>query len=180
MAARARPACRSRRIEPRAAATLHRARHEAAAVLLATSLGAKMYHHGQFDGLQVKLPVHLARKPNETKDKKLHEFYITLLSTVAKMGKISDWQLCDFIKWRAFLKSQVLAWHITAETNSYVVIVNYSRKQAKGRLTLPKGVTSGFGKTTLSSKRRRADEKAILHGKPISLAPWEFAIIRLD
>lgn len=166
--------------EPRAAGIFHRARHEAAAVILATTLGAKLYHHGQFEGMQVKLPVHLSRKPPEIEDHKLHTFYVALLSIVGKMGMITSWQRCRFTRWLIFPSTKVLAWNLVAETHTYVIIVNYSRKRAKGRLALADGVTGRFGQAVLSSKRRLAQEAAILQGETINLAPWEFAIIRLD
>ena len=51
--------------EPRAA-TAFGPRARAAAVVMSTVPGARLYHDGQFDGLRTKIPVFLARGPVET------------------------------------------------------------------------------------------------------------------
>jgi hypothetical protein len=51
--------------EPRAAAVLSGGRDRAAAVAVATLLGAPLWHDGQLTGRRVPLPVFLARRPDE-------------------------------------------------------------------------------------------------------------------
>ena len=53
-----------------------------AAVMIATMPGAKLWHEGQFVGHQIKLPVQLGRRPVETDDIDLEDFYRLLLREV--------------------------------------------------------------------------------------------------
>src|SRR5262249_5241350 len=80
--------------EPRAAAVFSPERERAAAVAIATLPDATMWYEGQLDKRKVKLPVFLARRPNEPSDQRLLGFYERLLDRVARRG---DWQLlaCD-------------------------------------------------------------------------------------
>ena len=61
--------------EPRAAATFPPEKARAAAVLATTLPGAVLLHEGQFEGRKVRLPVFLARRPDEPPDTELRAFY---------------------------------------------------------------------------------------------------------
>ena len=65
--------------EPRAAATFPDAKARAAAVAILTLPGARLLHEGQFEGRKVRLPVFLARRPEEPVDQDLAAFYGHLL-----------------------------------------------------------------------------------------------------
>src|SRR3954468_24676349 len=76
------PACQERLIhfienhdEPRAAATFGPAQARAAAVVVSTLQGARLYHDGQLDGHRTHIPVFLARGPEEPPDEDLRAFY---------------------------------------------------------------------------------------------------------
>ena len=64
--------------EPRAA-TAFGPRARAAAVVMSTVPGARLYHDGQFEGLRTKIPVFLARGPVEPADEDLRAFYARLV-----------------------------------------------------------------------------------------------------
>ena len=51
--------------EPRAAATFAPAQARAAAVVISTLQGARLYHDGQLEGLRTRIPVFLDRGPDE-------------------------------------------------------------------------------------------------------------------
>ena len=51
--------------EPSAAAAFPSAKGRAAALATLTLPGAKLLHEGQFEGLTVRLPVFLGRRPDE-------------------------------------------------------------------------------------------------------------------
>ncbi|HET8541150.1 MAG TPA: hypothetical protein VFL83_14845 [Anaeromyxobacter sp.] len=68
--------------EPRAAHELG-ARARAAAVAVATLPGARLFHEGQFEGREVRLPVFLGRRPDEPADPALPGFYRKLLAEAA-------------------------------------------------------------------------------------------------
>ncbi|MGA2595597.1 MAG: alpha-amylase family glycosyl hydrolase [Bryobacteraceae bacterium] len=65
--------------EPRAAAIFPYAKEAAAATMIATLPGAKLFHQGQFEGRKIKMPVQLGRWPDEPVDSGLLEFYRALL-----------------------------------------------------------------------------------------------------
>src|SRR5512136_2795226 len=65
--------------EPRAAATFQDGKGRAAAVAILTLPGASLLHEGQFEGMKVRLPVFLARRPAEPVDQALAAFYENLL-----------------------------------------------------------------------------------------------------
>ena len=82
--------------EPRAAATFPPEKARAAAVLATTLPGAVLLHEGQFEGRKVRLPVFLARRPDEPPDPEVREFYATLLGAIEKEGlRNGEWRLCD-------------------------------------------------------------------------------------
>jgi hypothetical protein len=82
--------------EPRAAVTFGAAQARAAAVVMSTLQGARLYHDGQLDGLRTRLPVQLARGPDEPPDNDLRAFYERLLRGVANAQlRRGDWRSCE-------------------------------------------------------------------------------------
>ena len=82
--------------EPRAAATFAPAQARAAAVVMSTLQGARLYHDGQLEGRRTRIPVFLGRGPDEPADDDLRAFYGRLLRAVADGDlRDGDWQLCD-------------------------------------------------------------------------------------
>ena len=69
--------------EPRAAATFGAAQARAAAVVMSTLQGARLYHDGQLEGRRTRLPVQLGRGPDEPPDSDLRAFYGRLLRAIA-------------------------------------------------------------------------------------------------
>jgi hypothetical protein len=76
--------------EPRASAVMPGDRHRSAALAVATLPGAKLWHEGQFEGRRIKLPVQLARRPEEPVDEDLRAFYGELLQ-LRNRGR--EWRL---------------------------------------------------------------------------------------
>src|SRR6476646_1828315 len=68
--------------EPRAAAIFSPGQERAAAVVVATLPGARLFHEGQFEGRKVRPPVFLGRRPDEAVDEDLRGFYGKLLGAV--------------------------------------------------------------------------------------------------
>src|ERR1700729_1209445 len=86
--------------EPRAADTFTPQKERAAAVVMSTLEGARMYHAGQLDGFHTHIPVFLDRGPEQDVDRELRAFYDKLLSAVAESGlHEAEWQLCDCTGW---------------------------------------------------------------------------------
>jgi len=105
--------------EPRAAPTFGE-RARAAAVVMATVPGGKLYHHGQFDGLRTHVPVFLARGPVEEPDPRLRQFYSRLVGL-----EVSDWRLLDVLD-----HDDLVAWAFT----DHLVVVNLGPTDAWGRV----------------------------------------------
>ena len=70
--------------EPRAALTFGPARGRAAAVVMSTLPGARLYHDGQLEGFRTHLPIQLGREPDEPSDPDLRSFYGRLLRATAE------------------------------------------------------------------------------------------------
>jgi hypothetical protein len=68
--------------EPRAAAVFPAETYQACAAVTLTLPGARLVHEGQVEGAKVRLPVQLARRPEEPRDRALYEFYRRFLPVV--------------------------------------------------------------------------------------------------
>src|SRR6202012_2948308 len=80
--------------EPRIAGQLPAVLERPAAVAIATLPGATFWHEGQFEGRRVRVPVFLARRPDEPPDEELAAWYRDLLREVAEHGvRRGTWQL---------------------------------------------------------------------------------------
>jgi hypothetical protein len=77
--------------EPRIASILPPPEHRAAALLTLGLPGLRLLHDGQLSGAEIKIPVHLARRPAEPAQPEIAAFYRQLLtslkSTAVGLGK---------------------------------------------------------------------------------------------
>jgi hypothetical protein len=106
--------------EPRAAPTFG-PRARAAAVVMSTIPGARLYHDGQFDGYRTHIPVFLARGPVEARDEELRAFYEALVPL-----QVRDWRLLDTDH------PALVAWAFSG----HVVVVNLGDAEAWGRVRI--------------------------------------------
>ena len=127
--------------EPRAAATFEPARARAAAVVSSTLQGARLFHDGQFEGRRIRVPVFLGRRPDESPDDDLHEFYRRLLRAVADSGLgDGEWSLCDCRGWPDNDSARrLVAWCWEAPGSRHLVVVNLDAGCAQARVLLPWG-----------------------------------------
>jgi hypothetical protein len=130
--------------EPRIADKLPAVLERAAAVAIATLPGATMWHEGQFEGRRVRVPVFLARRPDEPPDEDLARWYRDLLRTVAEHGlRTGAWQLLQPAGWPDNQSCHnLLAWSRTpaddaGDVRGHVVVVNLSAAPAQARIPLP-------------------------------------------
>jgi hypothetical protein len=105
--------------EPRAAPTFG-PRARAAAVVMSTIPGARLYHDGQFDDYRTHIPVFLARGPVEERDERLRLFYSRLVGL-----EVSDWRLLEVSD-----HDDLIAWSFT----DHLVVVNFGATDAWGRV----------------------------------------------
>jgi hypothetical protein len=106
--------------EPRAAPTFG-PRARAAAVVMSTIPGARLYHDGQFDGYRTHIPVFLARGPVEARDEELRAFYEALVPL-----QVRDWRLLDTDH------PALVAWAFSG----HLVVVNLGDDEAWGRVRI--------------------------------------------
>jgi glycosidase len=131
--------------EPRIADKLPAVLARAAAVTIATLPGATLWHEGQFEGRHVRVPVFLARRPDEPPDQELAAWYRNLLHQVAEHAvRTGAWQLLQADGWPDNASCRnLIAWswaHEQADADGvrgHVVVVNLSEAPAQAQIPLP-------------------------------------------
>ena len=139
--------------EPRAARMEWR-QHQAAAVILASLPGARLYHDGQFDGRIHRVPVQLTRRQAEQKSSSVEAFYTNLLGFDFR----GQWRSLSIHK-GLFGGASVLSW----EWDNYAVIVNFGSRKVNVVLPLS---TDGLKLGSIEKK-----------GEHVILQPYGYAII---
>jgi len=122
----------------RASAAFNAEKHRAVAVAALTLPGARLVHEGQLEGLRVRLPVSLSRRPEEAADSDLLAFYLQLLCAL-KRGDFmrGDWLLCELGGWPDNMScNNLLAWTWTTENSHCLIIVNLSETQSQSRIKI--------------------------------------------
>ena len=139
--------------EPRAASAFPGAKERAAAMVISTLPGARMFHEGQFEGRKVRLPVFLGRRPDEPVNHELFEFYRGLLKAInAPVFRDGEWQLCERSGWpdnSSFLN--LIAWCWSKDEARYLVIVNLSASRSQAQIQVPFGAEKAWILTDLMS-----------------------------
>jgi len=124
--------------EPRAAASFDAERQRAVALAALTLPGARLIHEFQLEGLRVRLPVFLGRRPEEAADIDLLAFYLQLLCAL-KRGDFmrGDWQLCERSGWPDNMScNNLVAWTWATENSCCLIVVNLSGTQSQGRINI--------------------------------------------
>ncbi len=109
----------------------------AAAVLMSTIQGMKLYYDGQFEGKKVKLPVQLGREPEEKVSDSLKEYYNKILKiTKSEIFKIGKWLMIDPIPVSNNNDTfeNMFAWQWRLGKNLRIVVINYSAATAQCRI----------------------------------------------
>jgi hypothetical protein len=125
--------------EPRAAATFTPARARAAAVVMSTLEGARLYHDGQFEGRRTRIPVFLGREPDEAADEDLRWFYQQLLQAIADADlRNGDWRRCECVGWPDNDSyRRLVSWCWSNGASRHLVVVNLSDDAAQAQVRLP-------------------------------------------
>ncbi|MGC8491290.1 MAG: alpha-amylase [Syntrophobacteraceae bacterium] len=125
--------------EPRAAAVLSPRKERAAAVVIATLPGAKLFHEGQFEGRRVRIPVALSRRPPEELDSELQLFFYQLLTNIdSSCFHDGEWTLCDLAGWPDnWSWNNILAWGLRKGEERYLVAVNFSEFRSQALVQVP-------------------------------------------
>jgi hypothetical protein len=170
--------------EPRAAATFPPSKERAAAVTVFTQIGAGLLHEGQLEGRKIRLPVFLARRPDEKVDVDLKDFYDRLLTILAGTGiRRGEWQLCDGTGWPDNCSFRnLVAWCWREGEKRHVVVVNLSDTRSQARIHLPwDDLTNRSWKLEdlLSGARYRDDGNELhVEGLFVDLEPWGYHLLK--
>jgi Alpha amylase, catalytic domain len=166
--------------EPRAALAFSPEKEAAAAVVISTLPGARLFHEGQFEGRRVRIPVFLARRPQEPVNETLRLLYENLLKAIGKPAfRDQQWSMCECAGWPDNASYQnLLAWTWRNDAELYLIAVNLSDQAVQARIFAPWPEFSD-GKylltDTFSGARyeREADE-LLRSGLYVGLGPWGF------
>ncbi len=169
--------------EPRVAAELSPEAERAAAVAVATLPGATLWHEGQFEGRQVRLPVFLRRRPDEPVDDALRAFYLLLIGAAAAIRR-GDWALCAATGWPDnHSYDQLLTWSWTDEDHRSLVVTNYSVVPASARIQMPWDDLAGrawrLDDVLAGVQYERDGTELNVEGLYVELAPWQFHVLVL-
>ncbi len=126
--------------ETRAAAAFPDERQEqAAAIVMSTVPGAKLFYEGQLEGRRVKTPVQLGREREETPNAALRDFYCRLFHArrdpILRRG---EWAMLETTGWPDNQSCvNLLAWSWRDSGERAIAVVNYAASPSQGRVHFP-------------------------------------------
>lgn len=166
--------------EPRAASTFTPEKHRAAAVTALTLPGARLIHEGQMEGRKVRLPVFLARRPQETLDTDLAAFYGQLLEAL-RGGNFcqGSWSLCTRTGWPDNASHlNLVSWCWQKEDSRCLIVVNLSDVPSQGLVRVPwdslRGRTWRLRDAFTSEIFERDGDHMVEPGLYVDLPAWGF------
>jgi hypothetical protein len=123
--------------EPRSAAVFGADHLQAAACLVATLPGMRLYHHGQLDGRLLQVPVHLGKAAPESPNSNVRGLYQKLLrQTREEVFHKGAWRLLEVGPEGDGSSDNLIAYEWRFGKVWRVVAVNLSGQAAQGRLPL--------------------------------------------
>lgn len=112
----------------------------AAAVVMSSVRGLKLFHDGQFEGRRIKQPVQLGREPNETVAKKIESYYEKILRVCNhQIFHDGEWEILNADSAWDGNNTDInfLCWLWKFNTDYRLVVVNYSNEKSQCRIKLP-------------------------------------------
>ncbi len=171
--------------EPRAAVIFSPEKERAASVTMATLLGAKLFHEGQFEGRRVRLPVFLGRRPDEPVDEALQTFYEKLFAAInTPVFRDGQWLLCERTGWPDNPSFQnLVAWSWVKDDNRCLVVINLSDSVAQARVQLPwsdvRGKPWRLVDALSGTTYDRDGDEMLSPGLYVELGPWNYHVFRV-
>jgi hypothetical protein len=150
----------------------------AAAILISTIQGMRLFHDGQFEGRRIKLPVQLGKEPNESVNKQILKNYEKLFSLVNNdVFNFGDFELLEPLQvWeRNFTNDNLIAYNWVKESKHFLVVINYSNVTSQCRLKLDvRNHEDNFELIDVLNDKTyiRSAEEVFHIGLFIELAPW--------
>ncbi len=173
--------------EDRLAAAFPAKAFRSTAVLHATSPGLRLFYHGQLEGLRTRLPVQLAREPDEATDPDIPSFYQRLLA-VTKDPVFKQGDACVLSVTPASSGDEgfrpVVGFAYRYGDEVGLVAVNQSEQIASGYLRFPKGFWQGW--PSVEWRERLAEPEEIYLREPeelegqglyVQLEPYAFHLL---
>ena len=172
--------------EQRAAAVFSKENESAAAVAVMTLPGAKLLNEGQLEGRRVRLPVFLARRPDEPVDLELQTFYRRLLAKLKESGICEGtWRLCECSGWpdnKSCLN--LVSWCWRNGEVRHLIVVNLSGRRSQARIRLPWSDLKGdkwLLRDVLSGEMFRRDGDEIQdQGIYVDLPEWGYNVFEMS
>jgi hypothetical protein len=167
--------------EPRVASVLAPAAARAAAVVALTVPGVALLHEGQEVGRQVKVPVTLGRRPDESPDADLAAWYGRLRAALATGLRRGGWSPAPVEGWPDNRScEQLVAWTWVTAAAGHLIVVNLSDGAADGRIRLEGLRPAPVVLTDLLSAERflRDGATAGADGLYVALAPRGVHLLR--
>ncbi len=170
--------------ERRAAATFSPAKERAAAVVMATLPGARLFHEGQFEGRKIRLPVFLGRRPKEPVDDQLKDFYQRLLKDLdTPLFRNGQWSLCECKGWPDNSSFRnLVAWSWLKDDDRYLIVVNFSDSIVQGRVKVPwsdlRDETLRLSDAFSGARYDRDGSEMLDAGLYVELLPWNYNFFR--
>ena len=161
-------------------------RERAAAAVIATVLGAKLFHEGQIDGWTVKTPVQLGRRLDEPRNTELCDFYWLLLHTCRDpLFHDGEWALAERTGWPDNQSHRnILAWTWSLDEQRAIVAVNYSGGAAQARVHVAwddlTGKTWRLADVLTSEVYARSGDELTSEGLYVDLPAWGLHILRFS
>ncbi|MEJ5377331.1 MAG: 4-alpha-glucanotransferase [bacterium] len=172
--------------EPRAAGILTPEKHRAAALILATVPGAKLFYHGQWEGKQKRLPIQMGLAPPEPSNDQIKEIYKLISRLYRRVLPPSGfWKICLVAGWPDNHSFQnLLAWAWEKQAERFAFVLNFSGSPSQGLLRLP-WEDLGVGHWILQDlvggeTYRREGSKMLQEGLFVDLAPWQAHLFLLS
>ncbi|MCX6281668.1 MAG: alpha-amylase family glycosyl hydrolase [Bacteroidetes bacterium] len=159
---------------------------EKAAALISLSLpGAKLIHEGQLEGRVIRLPVFLRRRPEETLNAFVRNFYENILeiTAMAELHK-GEWMLCPVSGWDDNQSCRhILSWYWKYENKICLIAVNYCPNPSQGFVLIPDCELAGHDWRlvdlfTQAHFIRNGDELAV-SGLYVGLESWGFHLFQM-
>jgi hypothetical protein len=172
--------------EPRAAAAFPSGMARAAAVAILTLPGTKLLHQGQFEGVKTRLPVFLARRPDEPVEQELVAFYDRLLrATRSDAFKNGTWRLCERSGWPGNESFRsILGWCWVKDDERWFVVVHFGPDRAQARVQLPwddlRGRTWRLDDRLSGDAYDRSGDEMRDAGLYVELGPWSSHLYRVS
>lgn len=171
--------------EARAASAFEPGRERAAAAVVATLPGARLWHDGQFEGRRTRLPVFLTRFPQEEDDQELRDFYRCLLEATGHPAiRDGGWRLSRTEGWPDnHGHEDFLAWEWRHGEARVLVTINFSGSMRDGIVRLdPTGLvdrTWQFADALSDERFSRRGDDLIFEGLYLALQPWSVHVYSL-